>query len=213
MAQYLQIPDILDMLRSIGSGIIWFTRYDFKLEPATLASPVSRIGLVYRQIRRLCQSSYKPVWILLIQLQIYSMAAGKVLPLRSIQLQTAVGKYLAPGSEDGHFEHRSVLMLNEQCLAELNYQSDQAFTPLIQHQLWQLERQWLYPLRNTLVVVRLQQLALKDSLTDLGNRRHFDDQFERAVQLAHRRKEACALILLDLDNFKQTNDNSWSPCW
>ena len=95
------------------------------------------------------------------QLQIYSMAAGKVLPLRSIQLQTAVGKYLAPGSEDGNFEHRSVLMLNDQCLAELSYQSDQAFTPLIQHQLWQLERQWLYPLRNTLVVVRLQQLALK----------------------------------------------------
>jgi len=141
------------------------------------------------------------------QLQIYSMAAGKVLPLRSIQLQTAVGKYLAPGSEDGSFEHRSVLMLNDQCLAELCYQSEQAFTPMIQHQLWQLERQWLYPLRNTLVVVRLQQLALKDSLTNLGNRRHFDDQFERAVQLANRRQEACALILLDLDNFKQTNDN------
>lgn len=141
------------------------------------------------------------------QLQIFSMAAGKILPLRSIQLQTAVGKYLAPGSENGDFEHRSVLMLNDQCLAELSYQSDQAFTPLIQHQLWQLERQWLYPLRNTLVVVRLQQLALKDSLTNLGNRRNFDDQFARAVQQANRRQEACALILLDLDNFKQTNDN------
>lgn len=141
------------------------------------------------------------------QLQIFSMAAGKVLPLRSIQLQTAVGKYTAAGSDFGSFEHRSVLMLNDQCLAELCYQSDQAFTPMLQHQLWQLERQWLYPLRNTLVVVRLQQLALKDSLTNLGNRRHFDEQFERAVQLAHRRHEACALILLDLDNFKQTNDN------
>lgn len=145
------------------------------------------------------------------QLQIFSMAAGKVLPLRSIQLQTAVGKYLAPGSEHGSVEHRSVLMLNEQCLAELHYQSEHAFTPMIQHQLWQLERQWLYPLRNTLVVVRLQQLALKDSLTGLGNRRNFDDQFERAVQLANRRKQACALILLDLDNFKHTNDNFGHP--
>ncbi|WP_337840651.1 GGDEF domain-containing protein [Rheinheimera sp.] len=141
------------------------------------------------------------------QLEIFSMAAGKVLPLRSLQLQTAVGKYLASGSEPAASEHRSMLMLNDQCLAELCYQSEHPVTPMQQHQLWQLERQWLYPLRNTLVVARLQQLALRDSLTSLGNRRHFDDQFAKALQLAHRRHEACALILLDLDNFKRTNDN------
>ena len=141
------------------------------------------------------------------QLEIFSMAAGKVLPLRSLQLQTAVGKYLASGSEAAPSEHRSMLMLNDQCLAELCYQTELPVTPMQQHQLWQLERQWLYPMRNTLVVARLQQLALRDSLTSLGNRRHFDDQFAKALQLSHRRHEACALILLDLDNFKRTNDN------
>ena len=51
-------------------------------------------------------------------------------------------------------------------------------------------------------------MALKDTLTGLGNRRFFDDSFEKAVQLAKRNAQPCALILLDLDNFKQVNDMS-----
>lgn len=140
------------------------------------------------------------------QLELFSMAAGKLLPLRSVILQTSIGSFSAAGSEAGQAEHRSLLVLNEQCLAELNYQMDSAITPLQQHSLLQLERQWLYPLRNALVVAKLQQMALRDSLTGLGNRRHFDEQFERSVLIAHRRTEACSLILLDLDNFKRTND-------
>ena len=40
-----------------------------------------------------------------------------------------------------------------------------------------LESEWLFALRNALVVARLQQMALKDPLTALGNRRFFDDSF------------------------------------
>ena len=69
-----------------------------------------------------------------------------------------------------------------------------------------LESEWLFALRNALVVCRLQQMALKDTLTGLGNRRFFDDSFDKAIQLAKRHDERCALLLLDLDNFKQVND-------
>lgn len=142
------------------------------------------------------------------QLNIVSMAAGKVLPLSELSLKTAVGDFIAIGSSQAEFEHRSVLVLNQQCLAELIYQSDYPFTPMVQRELLLLESEWLFALRNALVVSRLQQMALKDTLTGLGNRRFFDDSFAKTVQLAKRHHERCTLILLDLDNFKQVNDTA-----
>ncbi len=140
------------------------------------------------------------------QLQIFSMAAGKILPLSSIEIHTAVGSFLAPGSYSSAHEYRSMLVLQEQCLAELVYQSDTPVSPIQQRRLAELETQWLFPLRNGLIVTRLQQLALKDTLTGLGNRRFFDDAFAKAVLLSTRKQLPCALILLDLDNFKPVND-------
>lgn len=140
------------------------------------------------------------------QLQFFSMAAGNILPLTGVELQTAIGEFSAPGSTEACYQHRSLLMLQEQCLAKIQYSSDQPFTPLICKQLQALEVEWLYPLRNALVVTRLQQMAMKDTLTGLGNRRFFDDSLDKAVRLAERLEQSCAVILLDLDNFKQVND-------
>jgi two-component system cell cycle response regulator len=142
------------------------------------------------------------------QLNIVSMAAGKILPLSGLRLKTAVGDFSASGSRTAECEHRSVLVLNQQCLAELIYHSDYPFSPMNQRELGLLEGEWLYALRNALVVNRLQHMALKDTLTGLGNRRFFDDSVDKAVLLAQRHDECCALILLDLDNFKQVNDLS-----
>lgn len=140
------------------------------------------------------------------QLNIVSMAIGKILPLAGLQLNTAVGEFKARGSQAASVEHRSMLVLNQQCLAELVYHSEHAFTPMLQRELLILESEWLFALRNALVVSRLQQMALKDTLTGLGNRRFFDDAINKAVQLAKRHDENCALLLLDLDNFKRVND-------
>jgi two-component system cell cycle response regulator len=141
------------------------------------------------------------------QLQMFSMAAGKILPLTAITLCTAVGEFKAAGSSAGAHEYRSMLVLNEQCLAELIYHSDNSVSPMQQRKLLELEQQWLFPLRNALIVTRLQQLALRDTLTGLGNRRFFDDAIQKAVQLTERKQQPMVLILLDLDNFKQVNDN------
>ncbi len=140
------------------------------------------------------------------QLQMFSMAAGKILPLRSLQLLTAVGEFTAAGSSTAECEYRSMLVLNEQCLAELIYSSGRPVSPIQQRRLLELERQWLFPLRNALIVTRLQQLALRDTLTGLGNRRYFDDAIHKTLQLSDRKQQPAVLILLDLDNFKQVND-------
>jgi diguanylate cyclase (GGDEF)-like protein len=53
---------------------------------------------------------------------------------------------------------------------------------------------------------RLQQLAERDPLTGLFNRRRFEQEVERHVALARRYGAAGAVLLIDIDNFKFVND-------
>lgn len=52
----------------------------------------------------------------------------------------------------------------------------------------------------------MEKLAFYDTLTDLANRRLFNDRLEQAVKHAVRTSEPAALMYLDLDNFKRVND-------
>lgn len=54
---------------------------------------------------------------------------------------------------------------------------------------------------------RMEQLALFDSLTNLANRRLFEDRLEQALQSVGRRGNQIALLFMDLDEFKQVNDS------
>jgi diguanylate cyclase (GGDEF)-like protein len=53
----------------------------------------------------------------------------------------------------------------------------------------------------------LQRLSITDSLTGLYNRRHFYARLNEEIARARRQKHNLALILLDLDDFKQYNDS------
>jgi len=53
----------------------------------------------------------------------------------------------------------------------------------------------------------LQRLADHDSLTELWNRRRFGEELDRQLSRCHRYAERAALLLVDLDGFKQVNDN------
>ena len=54
---------------------------------------------------------------------------------------------------------------------------------------------------------RLRDLAGMDGLTGLPNRRTFDDVLNREWRRATRTEEPISLLLIDLDHFKQFNDN------
>ncbi len=54
--------------------------------------------------------------------------------------------------------------------------------------------------------LRLAHLADHDALTGLANRRRFDEELVRHVQRCDRYGPKGALLLLDLDNFKEVND-------
>jgi diguanylate cyclase (GGDEF)-like protein len=53
----------------------------------------------------------------------------------------------------------------------------------------------------------LEYLARHDTLTGLPNRRLFGERLEQALAQARRRRQGFALIFVDLDRFKDINDN------
>jgi diguanylate cyclase (GGDEF)-like protein/PAS domain S-box-containing protein len=53
----------------------------------------------------------------------------------------------------------------------------------------------------------LQQLASTDGLTGLSNRRTFDNALERECRRAERAAQQVALVLIDVDRFKNYNDH------
>ena len=56
------------------------------------------------------------------------------------------------------------------------------------------------------VNLRLQDLADRDGLTGIANRRRFDDFLEQCLQRAHERQQPLGLAMADVDHFKDYND-------
>ena len=52
----------------------------------------------------------------------------------------------------------------------------------------------------------LTRMAYRDTLTDLHNRRYFDEHFQREWERARRSRQPLSLVLIDLDYFKAYND-------
>jgi diguanylate cyclase (GGDEF)-like protein len=53
---------------------------------------------------------------------------------------------------------------------------------------------------------QMYNAALRDPLTQIYNRRHFDEQLLSEFSYSQRHGTALSLIMMDLDNFKQVND-------
>lgn len=53
----------------------------------------------------------------------------------------------------------------------------------------------------------LSSVALIDPLTQLGNRRAFDWEMPRQIQVAREQQQPLSLLVLDIDYFKRVNDN------
>ncbi|HAU56177.1 MAG TPA: GGDEF domain-containing protein [Comamonadaceae bacterium] len=57
----------------------------------------------------------------------------------------------------------------------------------------------------------LEQLATRDALTGVHNRRRFDDKLNECLEVAQRTAQGFAVLLIDTDHFKKVNDTYGHP--
>ncbi len=65
----------------------------------------------------------------------------------------------------------------------------------------------IYPLRNALLYKQAVEKAYIDPLTGVNNRAAFDKSIEQEMEFSARHKHDLTLMMLDLDKFKDINDN------
>ncbi|AOE68178.1 hypothetical protein A7317_14590 [Pseudomonas fluorescens] len=111
--------------------------------------------------------------------------------------------------EFGHRGHHSVsyaLSHEGEHLGELVFRRNQR---LVEEELSQLESllaTLLYPMRNALLYRAATRSALRDPLTQTGNRVAMDQTLQREIDMARRHLNPLSLLMLDIDHFKQIND-------
>ena len=70
---------------------------------------------------------------------------------------------------------------------------------------------FIYPLRNALTYHDAVTHSLTDPLTGVGNRLAMENALKHKMESARRYRQALALLMLDLDRFKQINDTYGHP--
>lgn len=61
-------------------------------------------------------------------------------------------------------------------------------------------------IENAILYSKTQELAIKDGLTGLAVRRYFMERFQEELKRASRKKGELALLIIDIDHFKEYND-------
>lgn len=92
--------------------------------------------------------------------------------------------------------HCYLLMMQDITEYETAVQVLKARNDELQRRLTDIER-----LKN-----RIREQSIRDPLTNLYNRRFLNEFMERELALARRNQKPLALVMLDLDHFKQLND-------
>lgn len=105
--------------------------------------------------------------------------------------------------------HRSSygLVLFGKKMGELVISRNSKFVDVEIHKIESLISALIYPLRNALLYKQAVEKAYSDPLTGLNNRAAFDKSIEQEIDLATRHGHKLSIMLLDLDRFKQINDN------
>lgn len=144
-------------------------------------------------------------------LQKFAMEAGKYVDFSGLNFKNEQLDITLRGSRSGKTEQVFSLAVNGEVLGTLVYSMNRTLTRASRQLLKELHYFLVHPLNNAIKYHQALQLARQDGLTQLGNRRYFDEQLKRAMNQATRHNKQLGLIVCDLNKFKAVNDNYGHP--
>lgn len=139
-------------------------------------------------------------------LEIFFSEAQQILPLDGLSFTNEVAGIDISVAKPAQYLFRYSLVASRELVGELTIFRNQPFA----NQEINLLRQHLdtivYPLRNAINYREAVSASLKDALTGAGNRVALTSALYREIELSKRYRQSMAVLMLDMDNFKNIND-------
>lgn len=172
-------------------------------QPSLLARRPTTIAQLRQQLGLQLQTSLEPERIL----SLFFREIQRLVPLDALQYRHDAGDLRLEYGQRGHHSVSYALSHEGEHLGEVVFRRNQHFTNDELGKLESLLTTLLYPMRNALLYRAATRSALRDPLTETGNRVAMDQTLQREIDMARRHLQPLSLLMLDIDHFKQINDN------
>lgn len=207
LSQYQPVPqpnvysENLPLTRLAGQDFLYSSHMnELGWRAYVLSSPSTVTALFIGNIIFLLASLIMVALIFLIIAQRFAQNITQPLQLLSRQLGRSPEEVIEPKTEDMTEEvHRIASQLMEARNLMVSFNQELKFQ--VDEKTKALEEMNL----------KLKQLAREDGLTQLLNRRSFDEQGNKVYRNAMRNKVPVTMLLMDIDYFKSINDNFGHP--
>lgn len=177
-------------------------RLGFGQQPPLLERPVS-LAQLRQQLGQQLQTSLEPQRIL----GLFFREIQRLVPLDALTYQHQASDLRLEFGQRGHHSVSYSLSHEGEQLGELVFRRNHRFSELDQGNLESLLSALLFPMRNALLYRAATQSALRDPLTDTGNRIAMDQTLEREIEMSRHHLMPLSLLMLDIDHFKNVNDS------
>ncbi|MGH8335041.1 MAG: GGDEF domain-containing protein [Pseudomonas fluorescens] len=187
---------------AIDFDVAKLQRLGFGQQPSLREMPVNLAQLRQKLTLQL-QTSLEPQRIL----GLFFREIQQLVPLDALSYQHKASDLRLEFGLRGHHSVSYSLSHEGEHLGELVFRRNQRFSEQEQGNLESLLSALLYPMRNALLYRAATQSALRDPLTDTGNRIAMDQTLQREIEMSRRHLQPLSLLMLDIDHFKHINDN------
>ena len=171
-------------------------------QPSLLPRRPTTLAQLRQQLNQQLQTSLEPERIL----ALFFREVQRLVPLDALQYRHEASDLRLEFGHRGHHSVSYTLSHEGEHLGELIFRRNQRLLDdefaLLESMLLTL----LYPMRNALLYRAATRSALRDPLTETGNRIAMDQTLQREIDMARRHLSPLSLLMLDIDHFKKIND-------